>query len=254
VRDRRYSPPARAFEPHVSKPLPVIVLAAAFALAGAAPAAAKSDNCPKEKGTLAKEPLGRIWHRGHSLFGCTVVFDIRPRARRLGPWAPGTKVAWDGVQALWTVPLVRNGVRSDRMWSADAEDGTRWLKGKRLVPKTAQAPAHEARVQQLIVADQGGAWITRGGDAVLFVRQPNGDPVAVGTPPAPLTPDGELLLVGTFTGVAPSALAATAKLHEGEGDGDECGGSNPYTLTVQPDPAAPPLGATWTGDWVRPDC
>jgi hypothetical protein len=25
-------------------------------------------------------------------------------------------------------------------------------------------------------------------------------------------------------------------------------------VTVQPDPAAAPVGTTWTGDWVREDC
>ena len=63
----------------------VSALAATLALVCAAPASAKSDDCPPRKGTLVKKPLGRVWHKGHSLFGCTVVFDTRPRARRLGP-------------------------------------------------------------------------------------------------------------------------------------------------------------------------
>jgi hypothetical protein len=163
-------------------------------------------------------------------------------------------VAFDGVQVAWTAPLVRNGVRSDRAWAASTQDGSRWLTGALLVPKTSQAPAHEARVQRILVQDQGAAWITRSGDVVLALSLPNADPMPVGTLPAPLAADSDRLLVGSFPGVKASALAATAKLAEGEGDGDECGGSNPYTLTVQPDPAAPPVGATWTGDWVRPDC
>jgi hypothetical protein len=227
---------------------------AALALAGAAPASAKSDDCPARKGTLVKKPLGRVWHKGHSLFGCTVVFDTRPRARRLGPWAPQTRVDFDGVEVAWTVPLVRNGDRSDRAWVASVQSGTRWALGGRLVPKTPMAPAREARIQRIIVQDQGAAWITRSGDVVLFVRLPNSDPAPVGTPPGPLVPDKSSLLIGTFPAIAPKALAATAKLVEGQGEGDECGGSNPYTLTVQPDPSAPPVGATWSGDWVRVDC
>jgi hypothetical protein len=222
--------------------------AAALALAGAAPASAKSDDCPARKGTLVKKPLGRVWHKGHSLFGCTVVFNTRPRARRLGPWAPQTRVDFDGVEVAWTTPLVRNGVRSDRVWNASVQSGTRWASGARLVP------GREARIQRIMVADQGAAWVTRTGDVVLFVRLPNSDPVAVGGLPGPLVPDKSFLLVGTFTSIAPKTLAATAKLAEGQGDGDECGGTNPYTLTVQPDASAPPVGATWSGDWVRVDC
>ena len=158
------------------------------------------------------------------------------------------------MEVAWTVPLVRNGVRSDRAWVASVKSGTRWALGAQLVPKTPQAPAHEARIQRVMVADQGAAWITRSGDVVLFVRLPNSDPAPVGTPPGPLVPDKRSLLVGTFTGIRASALAATAKLVEGQGEGDECGGSNPYTLTVQPNPSAAVVGATWTGDWVRVDC
>jgi hypothetical protein len=226
----------------------IALAAAALALAGAAPASAKSDDCPARKGTLVKKPLGRVWHKGHSLFGCTVVFDTKPRARRLGPWAPQTRVDFDGVEVAWTTPLVRNGVRSDRVWNASVQSGTRWASGARLVP------GREARIQRIMVADQGAAWVTRTGDVVLFVRLPNSDPVAVGGLPGPLAPDKSFLLVGTFTSIAPKTLAATAKLAEGQGDGDECGGTNPYTLTVQPDPSAAPVGATWSGDWVRVDC
>jgi hypothetical protein len=228
--------------------------ATAFPPASAAPASAKSDDCPARKGTLVKKPLGRVWHKGHSLFGCTVVFDTRPRARRIGPWAPQTRVDFDGVEVAWTTPLIRNGVRSDRAWVASVQSGTRWALGARLVPKSPQAPAREARIQRILVQDQGAAWVTRSGDVVLFVRLPNSDPAPVGTLPGPLVPDKRSLLVGTFAGIAPKALAATATLAEGQGEGDECGGSNPYTLTVQPDPSAPPVGATWTGDWVRVDC
>ena len=78
-----------------------------------------------------------------------------------------------------------------------------------------------------MVADQGAAWITRSGDLVLFVRLPNSDPAPVGTPPGPLVPDKSSLLVGTFTGIAPKALAATAKLVEGQGEGDECVAATP---------------------------
>src|SRR5690348_5745498 len=87
------------------------VLAGAGAAPPAAPAAAAraARDCPAQRGTLARAPLGRVWHRGHSLYACTTAYARRPRSVRLGPWAPQTRVAWDGVNAAWTVPLWRGG-------------------------------------------------------------------------------------------------------------------------------------------------
>ena len=89
---------------------------------------------------------------------------------------------------------------------------------------------------------------------MLALHAPESDPEAVGTLPAPLQADRALLLVGTWADAAPDALAASARLEELDGDGDECGGVNPYRLTVQPDAGGPRLGAQWFGGWSRPDC
>jgi hypothetical protein len=238
--------------------LTVLCLAAALAPAAldAAPAdaAPKARDCPGKRGTLKVTGLGRVWHQGHSLYGCTAVYGRRPHTQRLGPWAPGAKVSWDGVSAAWTVPLRRGGVRSDRAWAASAEDGRRWLVGTRLVPRTADAPAREARVQSIRLRDESVAWVTQDGAVVLALHSPEDDPTPLGTLPAPLTADHGLLLLGTWTGIPAARLATTLALTEGDGDGDECGGSNPYTLTVRPDAGAPALGATWWGGWSRPFC
>src|SRR5690348_10062111 len=92
----------------------VLCLALAALLAPvAAHAAPKYPDCPAKRGTLAKDGLGRVWHTKATLYGCTTVYGRKPRTQRLGPWKAGTKVAWDGARAAWSVPLVRDGVRSD---------------------------------------------------------------------------------------------------------------------------------------------
>lgn len=235
--------------------LPAVTAALLGAALAVSPAGASAGaNCPAKRGTIAKKPLGRVWHHKHSLWACTTVYGLRPRSVRLGPWAPGAHVAWDGVSAAWTVPLTRNGVQSDRGWAASAESGARWLTGTRLVPATAQTPAREARVQSIVLVDEGAAWVTRHSDVVFVLHDPQDGPAAVGTLPATLTPTGHLLLVGSWPDTPAATLAATAKLTEGAGDGDECGGVNPYTLLVTPDPSAPPAGAAWSGGWERAHC
>src|SRR3954451_14454334 len=238
--------------------LATLVLAALAALAhgaGAAQARAPRD-CPKRADTIAVRPLGRVWHQAGGLWACTTVYGRAPRLRRLGPYKRGTHVAFDGVHVVWTVPLVRDGRRSDRAWAASAEDGTRWLSGRRLLPASAVGPAGEARLQRLLGADAGAAWVTTGGAVVLALQAPQSDPQAVGTLPAAPQDDHGLVLAGTWATADPAALAATAALEILEGAGDECGGGNPYKLTVAPDPAAPAdrAGVQRDGGWERPFC
>jgi hypothetical protein len=226
--------------------LPLLLAACALTAVLTGPAQArKSYDCPKRAGTLAVKPLGRVWHQAGSLYACTTVYGRRPQLRRLGPWKAGTRIAFDGVGVVWTVPLLRGGVRSDRAWAASAEDGRRWLAGRRLLP------AGEARVQRVLGTDQGAAWVTTGGAVVLALRSPQSDPEAVGTLPAAPVADRGLVVLGPFAG---AGAAASATLEELEGDGDECGGANPYRLTVQPEPGADRVGVTWWGGWERPFC
>jgi hypothetical protein len=229
--------------------LALLLAACAFAAVLAGPAQArKSYDCPKRAGTLAVKPLGRVWHQAGSVYACTTVYGRAPKLRRLGPWKAGTRVAFDGVNVVWTVPLARDGVRSDRAWAASAEDGRRWLSGRRLLP------AGEARVRRVLGTDQGAAWVTTDGVVVLALRWPQSDPEAVGALPAAPQADRGLVVVGPFAAADHAALAASATLEELEGDGDECGGVNPYKLTVQPDPGADRVGVTWWGGWERPFC
>ena len=235
--------------------LTLAVVVVAGVATAPSPAAAASASCAPHRGTLALDAIGRVWHAGRGLYGCTTVDGIRPRARRLGPWAPGAQVAFDGANVAWTVPLRRDGVRSDRAWNASAQDGSRWLAGVRLVPASAAAPAHEARVQSVLVRDHAAAWVTQSGDVVLALALPgDSDPDAVGALPGTLTPSHQLLLVGSWSQTGALTLARSARLREGDNEGDNCELINPYTLTVRPDVSAAPVGATWTGDWIIEDC
>jgi hypothetical protein len=227
----------------------VPALVAGLALAPAAQAADRA--CPAKRGTLAHADGGRVWHTATGLYGCSIIYGKRPQAFRLGPWRPGTRVWFDGVAVAWTVPLVRDGVRSDRLWAGLAESGTTWLRGRQLVPAAADAPAREGRIQRLIGPGFGMGWITQAGDVVLALQLPQSDPGPVGTLPGTLKADHSLVLVGSWPQTPAADLAAGAKLVVGSGEGDDCGGGNPYTLTVQPDPAGPRVGATWYGDYAH---
>ncbi|HEX6389995.1 MAG TPA: hypothetical protein VFZ89_11120, partial [Solirubrobacteraceae bacterium] len=233
--------------------LTVTAIAAGALLAGAAPAGA-AQSCPAKNGTLAKNSFGRVWHKGASLYACTTVYGHRPRARRMGPYKPQTRVAFDGVNVAWTTPLTRDGVRSDRAWAGSADTGRRWMDGKRLIPASGDQPEREARIKRILVEDRGVAWLTRTGDVTMALQFPETDPQAIGTLPAPLKPDGQRLLVGSFGETAVAQIAATLKLTEGDGEGDECGGVNPYRLTFQASGGGPVLGAEWWGGWVSTNC
>ena len=235
--------------------LALAVIAAGGIAAAPRPAAAAAASCPAHRGTLAVDRTGRVWHAVHGLYACTTVGGVRPRTRRLGPWSPGGRVAFDGADVAWTVPLRRDGVRFDRAWAASAQDGSRWLAGARLVPATATAAPHEARVQRVLVADRSAAWVTLGGDVVLALALPgDSDPIAVGVLPGSLAPSHRLVLVGTWPQTPAATLASSARLVEGDNEGDGCEFVNPYTLTVRPEPGGAPVGATWTGDAFSEHC
>jgi hypothetical protein len=226
------------------------------ALAAAAPsgAMARSHTCRHHHGTLAANSYGNVWHDSTSLLACTTVYDHPPRARRLGPWAPGTKLAWDGVNALWTVRHTSGGVTSDRMWAASADSGKRWLSGTKLVPGAPGAPFTDGQAQRILLRDQGAAWITKAGQVVMALHDPADDPTPIGTlVSSPLTAVKQLLLVGTYPASFVNAIAGTMKLDELDGDGDECGGVNPYRLTFNGDVDIV-AGATWDGYWESTNC
>ncbi|MCW3014714.1 MAG: hypothetical protein JWO02_1806 [Solirubrobacterales bacterium] len=229
-----------------------------FAL-GAGPASAakpKAKACPARSGTIARDRrgFGRVWHKGTSLYACTTVYGHAPKTERMGPYAAGTKVAFDGVNVTWTVPMVKGGKKTDRVWAANVDSGSRWMLAQKPNPAGTDAAARETRVQRIVVRDQAIAWVTKGGDVVGALRSPEDDPVTIGTLPAAPVVQKNLVLLGSFTGVPVMDLATSLQIEELDGDGDECGGVNPYRFTVRPDASTPAAGVEWTGGWTSTNC
>ncbi|HWI74004.1 MAG TPA: hypothetical protein VNT55_18740, partial [Baekduia sp.] len=98
-------------------------------------------------------------------------------------------------------------------------------------------------------------WVTKDGAVVFALRSPQDAPVAEG--PLGVTPfrDGKLTLVGAWPDADPTDLGRTVQIDSAGGDGDECGGSEEYRLTVMPDAASGTrVGVRWFGGWERPYC
>ncbi|HET6508578.1 MAG TPA: hypothetical protein VFG42_17430 [Baekduia sp.] len=228
-----------------------ILIGVLLALVAPSSRAAAPKSCPARAHTLAQTTVGRVWTAKGALYACTTVYGRKPNAVRLGPWRGGGKVAWDGSDAVWSVPLTRGGrVVGDRVYAADAEDGSRWLAGARA------GIAAEARTQRMFAWGTTGGWVTRNGSVVFAQRSPQEPPKAVGTLPAAPVAAGKLVLVGAWPDASPTALGQTVKLDTtGDGDGDECGGSEEYRLTLVPDASGGArVGVTWWGAWERPFC
>lgn len=238
-----------------------LLAAAALVVAAApsAPASAASDPvCPPHRGGLVNDHhgFGRVWHQGASLYACTTVYAHRPRAKRMGPWTPYTKVAFNGVDLAWTVRMHVGGKATDRVWAANVDSGQRWMLAQKPNPGGPSLAARETLLQRLVVVDQSVVWVTRTSDVVAVLREPGGsDPTLVGTwatPPAVL--QKRLLPLGTYAGVSAAALAASLRVKELDGEGDECGGVNPYRITFRPAAGAAVLGVVWDGYWTSTNC
>jgi hypothetical protein len=233
----------------------VLTVLAALLVPGAAAQAKSSPTCPPKAGTLFHNSYGGAWHAKGSLYSCTTVYGHK-RVVRLGPWKTGGKLAWTATHAAWSVPLVRAGVRSDRIYAGSTEDGRRWLLGTRAIPAGAAGPAGGARVQRMFAWDATAAWVTTDGRVVFALQDPQDAPAAIGTLPAAPSADHHLALVGAWPAANPTDLGRTIAIDSANEDGDECGGAADYRLTLAPDPAAPDqrVGVTWPGGWSRPFC
>jgi hypothetical protein len=222
--------------------LALLAVAALFA-ASAGGASAATPKCPSTPGTLFHNSYGRAWHKHGSLYSCTTVYGHK-RVVRLGPWKPGSKLAWEATHAVWSVPAV-NG---DRVYAGSTEDGRRWLLGTRALGSS------EARIQRLFVDDTAAAWVTKAGAVVFALEQPQAQPEPIGAATPKALPGGKLVLVGTWPSITPTELGRTIKVDSVEEDGDECGGAATYRLTLAPDDAATRIGVSWSGAWERPFC
>jgi len=254
----------RAMRSRAMTTSPRLLLALTSVLIGASVAAPSSSSaafakkCPAKAHTVAVSPDGaysRLWTVGGTLYGCIKYGGEQPRARRLGPWTPGGQVSFVSTTAVWTRAYVRDGVRSDRLWAADAYTGERFLAGKRLVPKSGSAPDGEARIQRVLAEHGAAAWVTQTGEVGFALDVPWNDDETPsrsgGGPDAELTVDDNRTLVGRFD-TDPGQLADTLKITTDDGEGDECGGVTGYTLSVRPEPTAAPVKVNWGRAWDGP--
>lgn len=235
----------------------------ALLLVTAAPTEARVARCPHHAGTLAtteRYPNGvsaRVWHQGTSLYGCTTAF--RRTIRRLGPYRPGTTVAvtpWGHV--AWTVPLLRDGVRSDRIWATTIDERQTWLAGKRLVPRRGSESEREGQILRVVVTDGpdagGAAWVTRAGDVAMATQVTNESPVPIGALPVALKPAGRRLLVGSFGESAAAHIASTLKIAVDDEYGDGCEGGRTYATRFSTAADGDEIGAAWRHFWLSDDC
>ncbi len=225
----------------------------ASASASAAGAGA-SKRCAPQKGTITIGTFGRVWHRGSSLYVCTEGYGKPARTHRMGPWTPTTKVAFTGTTIAWTVRMTKEGKATDRVWAGETYVGRRWMLAQKPNPAGASLAAREDRVQRILVSGTAVMWVTRGSSVVAALSGPADKPKAIGTLPAPPVEQDHLTMVGTFAGVPAAQLASSAKIVQGDGDGDECGSTTNYLFTVRPGADAPEAGVSWYGGYERPDC
>ncbi len=234
-----------------------IVLAvstAATLTSAAGPASAATRSCPARAGTLAKDSSSRIWHQGDSLYACTTGYGVAPRSKRLGPYAPGTRVALGGTNVAWTVRQTKEGRRTDRVWAADLFSGRRWMLAQKPNPGGVDKPSREVLIQRLALSGTALAWVTKGGDVVAALRDPVGPPTVIGTLPAPPVRQDKLFLIGSFADTPVAELGRSLKVTPGGGDGDECGGVEAIDFTVRPQAGGPVAGIRAEGGYASPVC
>ena len=124
------------------------------------------------------------------------------------------------------------------MWAANADNGKRWLSGTKLVPGAAGAPFTDGQAQHILLADQSAAWLTKAGQVVMALHEPADDTDADRNARVVAAGRGQAAAARRhLPDVASSRIASTMKLQELDGDGDECGGENPYRLTIKGDAA-----------------
>lgn len=233
-----------------------VLLAVGLGQAVATSSASAAASCPPRKGTLAKVSDARVWHQGTSLYACTTSYGVKPKARRIGPWTPKTRVAFDGTNVAWTTQVKRGGKTVDRVWASDVLRDGRWLGGRQALPKAAPGGSRgEARVLRIRIEGGVAGWMTDGGTVVMAARSADDTPERIGGGTLAGPVDDDYVRIEQVARTAASDLAPTLKLASGSGEGDECGGSAPYELTVSSGPNLTPRGARWYAGYLgAPAC
>jgi hypothetical protein len=249
----------------------VALTAAALPLAVAtSPASARAKgDCPKHTGEFGRKGGSVLWPGPYAgktvLFGCTAFYGEGPKNFRLGPWAKGSTWAFDGSTAAWVIKGA--GGNADRVYVGDASAKYTWLPG--LSPVVGKGAKADGKVSKIVVSGEVAAWVTTKGTVVAAARGHDEEPETEGAELAAAKPDpavspstglaqglvsplafnGKRFVLGRFEAAAGKALAASLKIAVGQGEGDECGGVNPYTVTVAPI-AGQRVGATWFTSWT----
>jgi len=234
------------------RPAVVSLAAAALVATGTDAARAADPHCARQRGEIAGDKYARVWHSGRSLYGCSRYGGERRIIRRVGPWAPGSKVVLNGRSVAWTVPLSRGSVRSDRVWQGEIQGG-RTLAGALAVPARGAEGEREARVQRLVIVNRTVGWTTTTGDVAMSVPESNNDPSAVGALPDAPRAVGDRLRVASLPDADPVALGASLKLAGDGGSGDDCASTTAYRLTFDPG-TGPRIGVDWSDSLVREGC
>lgn len=257
---------------------------------GLAPAAAQADGsidrCPRHAHEIHRTGGSVVWERGGSLFGCVAgyrnpqlggVEDQDPsydyphtKARRLGPWSPGSRIVFDGVEAVWAYRTrSKAGEPVDRLYAIDVRAGKAWLRGTRPTFDLA-----DRVVEHLALGVNFAAWITTRG--TVFAAAEGGfgadsgpqdpfdlEPVGAGTSGADglattLAPQGHRLLVGRFPNATPQQRATfrLKRLSDLDMENEQCIGSYRWETTIVPVAGAPRVGAIWRGAYfpTEPEC
>lgn len=223
----------------------------ALAAGPVSPAAAKPlPSCAKKKGEIKRTSGGVLWSVKGVLWGCTAFYGDPPETYRLGPWSKASRYAFDGGTVAWTVPKTGKHGTEDAVWTAKVTNGAVGLRGVR--PTTGPGSSTDVRVARLVAKENATAWVTLRGTVVAALGADE-TPEAVGASDGLATPfvqKGGRYVVGRWPDVAGTAFAKTLTIEVGDGEGDECGGTNPYSVTVRPVDGEPPVGLTAFVGWV----
>lgn len=225
--------------------------------------------CPAHTGEFARTGASVLWPgkvKGKNvLYGCTAFYGEKPRSFRLGPWNKASKASFDGQTVVWTAR--KPGTKEDAVWVADASVGSTWLRGVR--PTTGKGSSADVKVERLVAAGEVAAWVTTRGTLVMAVSSPQDDAQAIGasspaatqtpaTSPttgapqgllSPLVAKGKRIVIGRWEALASPAFADSLEVLVGDGEGDECGGVNPYDVTVEPLAGGARVGAEISAYW-----
>lgn len=249
----------------------VTLLAACLSVALPASAAqAGQKKCGSHTTQIAKDGISVFWHDNGKLWSCTQYGGRAPQNRALGPWTAKSRFELGGGMVVgWTQRVKQGGKAVDLLWAADiSRYAARPLILRGLRPAVGPGAAADRRVAGITTKGRAIAWVTTQGRVLtaLSGTVPSVEAQGTGTPgaadltsggvaaggtgllAAPLK-TGKRILIGQWKGVTPTSLADSLSIAIADGESDDCGGGNDYTVLVTPKADAAPVGATASLQW-----